>query len=65
MAKRSVTYGKLLPGGLLDNAPINQADYDMVLQYIKTSFPKANTVQRDVEQTLKRVNMRHITFIST
>lgn len=53
--KQSATYSKLSPSGILDNTPITQADYDVVLEYIKKSFPNANTMQRDVESTLKRV----------
>jgi len=33
---------------------IQQSDYDAVVKYIKSSFPKATSMQRDIEMALKR-----------
>lgn len=53
----SLVYRKLLPGCQLSGEPIDQPEFDLTLQYIKKCFPKAIKLQRDVEQTLKRVSV--------
>lgn len=51
----NMVYRKLLPGCKLSDEPIDQPEFDLTLQYIKKCFPKALKLQKDIEQTLKRV----------
>ena len=39
----------------MDLKPLQQPDYDLVHNFIKAAFPKASRVQKEIDQTLKRV----------
>lgn len=52
----SITYQKLLPNCKLSTEPVDQKDYDLTVQYLKSCFPKTSKSPKNIEQTLKRVS---------
>ncbi len=49
-------YKKLRKDGTVDPSPLSQADFDNVTEFIQTTFPKAARVQKELDDSLKRVS---------
>jgi len=49
-------YAKVLSDGSVDSSRLGDEDYALVRQFVQHAFPDSSQVQRELEQTLKRVS---------